>query len=128
GVGGGVKGQDERHRTAPLTPPPTPTPFCALTTANVVIHRMTSLLWCNSTGPNQWLRASHTSTSGKTDEVVDGFFVDHRRTGARRGIEPVRPRGQVIGPFPGWAAATLPDAFEGNKIQVTGNTFMGRGV
>src|ERR1700751_1712860 len=42
GVSGGVKGQDERHRTAPWTPPLTPTPLYALTTDNVVIHRMTA--------------------------------------------------------------------------------------
>src|SRR5579859_7327164 len=40
-VSGGVKGQDERHRTAPLTPPLTATPSYALTQADVVIHRMT---------------------------------------------------------------------------------------
>jgi hypothetical protein len=40
-VSGGIKGQDKRHRTAPLTPPPTTTLYCALTTANIVIHRMT---------------------------------------------------------------------------------------
>src|SRR6201998_3158797 len=42
GVSGGVKGQDERHRTAPWPPPLTPTPLYALTTDNVVIHRMTT--------------------------------------------------------------------------------------
>ena len=36
GVKSGVKGRDERHRTAPLTPLPTPTPLHALDTANVV--------------------------------------------------------------------------------------------
>jgi len=40
-VSGGIKGQDKRHRTAPFTPPPTTTLYCALTTANIVIHRMT---------------------------------------------------------------------------------------
>src|SRR5271170_1470054 len=35
-VGSGVKGRDERHRTAPLTPLPTPTPHFALDNANVV--------------------------------------------------------------------------------------------
>gem|GEM_PF-5174539 len=44
GVSGRVKGQDERHTTAPSTPPLTPTPFYALTTDNVVIHRMTFFL------------------------------------------------------------------------------------
>src|SRR5271170_4818293 len=34
GVGSGVKGRDERHRTAPLTP--LPTPHFALDNANVV--------------------------------------------------------------------------------------------
>src|ERR1700758_2818010 len=47
GVSGGVKGQDERHRTAPWTPPLTPTPLYALTTDNVVIHGMTGTCgWC----------------------------------------------------------------------------------
>src|SRR5260370_39270933 len=32
----GLKGQDERHSPAPLTPLPTPTPHFALDTANVV--------------------------------------------------------------------------------------------
>jgi len=41
GARGGVKGRDERQKTAPLTPPLTPGGLCALTTANVVIHRMT---------------------------------------------------------------------------------------
>ena len=36
GVGSGVKGPDERHKTAPLTPLPTPPPHFALDTANVV--------------------------------------------------------------------------------------------
>src|SRR5713101_9756594 len=36
GVKSGVKGRDERHSTAPLTPLPTPTPLHALDTANVV--------------------------------------------------------------------------------------------
>ncbi len=40
-VSGGVKGQDERQKKAPLTPPLTLTAFYALTTANVVIDRMT---------------------------------------------------------------------------------------
>ena len=38
GVSGGVKGQDDRQRTAPLTPPLTPTPLYALTADSVVIH------------------------------------------------------------------------------------------
>src|ERR1700751_2836612 len=41
GVRGGVKGHDERHRPAPWPPPLTPSPIYALTTDNVVIHRMT---------------------------------------------------------------------------------------
>src|SRR6266436_4488598 len=36
GAESGVKGQDERHSTAPLTPLPTPTSHHALDTANVV--------------------------------------------------------------------------------------------
>jgi len=36
GARSGVKGQDERHRTAPLTPLPTPTPYFALDSADVV--------------------------------------------------------------------------------------------
>jgi hypothetical protein len=40
-VSGGVKGRDERKERA-LDPPLTPTLFCALTQANVVIHRMTN--------------------------------------------------------------------------------------
>jgi len=36
GAESGVKGQDERHSTAPLTPLPTPTPHFALDTANLV--------------------------------------------------------------------------------------------
>jgi hypothetical protein len=36
GVKSGVKGSDERHSTAPLTPLPAPTPLHALDTANVV--------------------------------------------------------------------------------------------
>ena len=42
GVSGGVKGRDERQSAAPLTPPLTPTLSYALTTVNVVIHRMTA--------------------------------------------------------------------------------------
>src|ERR1700739_1130151 len=41
GVRGGVKGQEKRHRAPPCPPPLTPTPLYALTTDNVVIHRMT---------------------------------------------------------------------------------------
>jgi hypothetical protein len=36
GVESGVKGQDERQKTAPLTPLPTPIPHHALDTANAV--------------------------------------------------------------------------------------------
>src|ERR1700739_2529320 len=100
GVSDRVKGQDERHRTAPLTPPLTPTLFYALTTANVVIHGMTLTLgWrrgFSETACRESMSVSENTQSDGFDggeRLIAGFAVGHS---AREGWEFRRSSGRLV--------------------------------
>src|SRR6266851_9420196 len=91
-----VKGPDERHSTAPLTPLPTPTPLHALDTANVVrdvkppnhltLSKQTKYSWRSSSTQSVTIELDLKKAPAKT-----GAFPINTHNPFRKTILPVTP-------------------------------------